>query len=118
LLTALQQSGHLRTPDHALAESVRRLDPDTPDAVLAAGALASLAVAQGHAGFNPAEPRRLVDAAIDWPTSEAWRQALESSRWVARPDDGHAESAPDAPLVFEHGLVYLRRYREYERRLA
>src|SRR5690606_27820288 len=31
---------------------------------------------------------------------------------------GDAESAPDAPLVFEHGLVYLRRYREYERRLA
>ena len=29
-----------------------------------------------------------------------------------------AELAADAPLVLEHGLLYLRRYREYERRLA
>ena len=118
LLHALAKAGALRTLDHALAESLRRLDPDTPDAVLAAAALTSLAVAAGHAGFDPAEPQRLVEEPIDWPTPEAWRQALESSRWVACPDSGDAESAPDAPLVFEHGLVYLRRYREYERRLA
>ncbi|MGO1540069.1 MAG: exodeoxyribonuclease V subunit alpha [Luteimonas sp.] len=118
LLQALAKTGALRTLDHALAQSLRRLDPDTPDAVLAAAALASLAVAAGHAGFDPAEPQRLVEEPIDWPTPEAWRQALESSRWVACPESGDAESAPDAPLVFEHGLVYLRRYREYERRLA
>ncbi|MCK9489361.1 MAG: exodeoxyribonuclease V subunit alpha [Xanthomonadales bacterium] len=118
LLHALAKAGALRTLDHALAQSLRRLDPDTPDAVLAAAALASLAVAAGHAGFDPAEPQRLVEAPIDWPTPEAWRQALESSRWVACPETGDAESAADAPLVFEHGLVYLRRYREYERRLA
>src|SRR5690606_3120498 len=40
LLSTLHRSGHLRTLDHALAESLRRLDPDTPDAVLAAAALA------------------------------------------------------------------------------
>jgi len=39
LLSTLHRSGHLRTLDHALAESLRRLDPDTPDAVLAAAAL-------------------------------------------------------------------------------
>ena len=118
LLQALAKTGALRTLDHALAQSLRRLDPDTPDAVLAAAALASLAVAAGHAGFDPAEPQRLVEEPIDWPTPEAWRQALESSRWVACPESGDAESPADAPLVFEHGLVYLRRYREYERRLA
>ncbi|MFZ7095136.1 exodeoxyribonuclease V subunit alpha [Luteimonas dalianensis] len=118
LLKALTSAGALRTLDHALAESLRRLDPDTPDAVLAAAALASLAVAEGHAGFDPAEPQRLIEAPIDWPTPDAWRQALESSRWVACPQAGDAESPADAPLVFEHGLVYLRRYREYERRLA
>src|SRR5690606_2134274 len=47
-----------------------------------------------------------------------WRQALASSHWVARPDAGDAESPAEAPLVLEHGLLYLRRYREYERRLA
>src|SRR5690606_34603162 len=118
LLQDLVRAGALRTLDYALAQSLRRLDPDTPDSVLAAATLASLAVASGHAGFDPAEPRRLVDAAIDWPTPDVWREALEASRWVARPDSGDAESAADAPLVHEHGLVYLRRYREYERRLA
>ncbi|WP_206360168.1 hypothetical protein, partial [Pseudomonas viridiflava] len=62
LLDALLKQGTLRTLDHALAQSLRRLQPDTPDAVLAAAALASLAVAQGHAGVDPAAPRRLVDA--------------------------------------------------------
>ena len=118
LLQALAKTGALRTLDHALAQSLRRLDPDTPDAVLAAAALASLAVSAGHAGFDPTAPQRLVEDPIDWPTPEAWRQALESSRWVACPESGDAESPSDAPLVFEHGLVYLRRYREYERRLA
>ncbi|MBB6598062.1 exodeoxyribonuclease V subunit alpha [Luteimonas sp. MC1825] len=118
LLQELVKAGALRTLDHALAQSLRRLDPDTPDSVLVAAALASLAVASGHAGFDPAEPQRLVDAAIDWPTAEAWSAALEASRWVARPSAGDAASAADAPLVYEHGLVYLRRYREYERRLA
>ena len=62
LLRALQQAGVLRTLDDALARTLKRLDPDTPDDVLAAAALASLAVAQGHAGFDPASPRQLVDA--------------------------------------------------------
>ena len=118
LLNALTKAGALRTLDHELAQSLRRLDPDTPDAVLAAAALASLAVASGHAGFNPAEPQRLVDVPVDWPAPEAWQAALSASRWVDLPAAGDVEAAPDAPLVLEQGLVYLRRYREYERRLA
>ena len=118
LLDALWRGGHLRTLDHALAQSLRRLDPDTPDPVLAAAALASLAVASGHAGFDPAEPQRLVKGELEWPAPADWRAALAASRWVACPDAGDVESAADVPLVFEQGLVYLRRYREYERRLA
>ena len=59
LLQQLRDAGALRTLDHALAQSLRRLDPATPDTVLAAAALASLAVANGHAGFDPAAPQRL-----------------------------------------------------------
>jgi len=118
LLQQLRDAGALRTLDYALVQSLRRLDPATPDTVLAAAALASLAVANGHAGFDPAAPQRLVDAAIDWPASDTWRAQLAVSPWVSQPDDGDTESIPDAPLVFEHGLLYLRRYREYERRLA
>ncbi len=123
LMHALRQSGALRTLDDALAQSLRRLDPDTPDAVLAAAALASLAVAQGHAGFALASPSTLVDADLPWPDPATWQAALHDSRWVATPDTAGSESRADAPLVLEGppgqpGLLYLRRYREYERRLA
>ncbi len=50
LLAALNQAGVLRTLDDALARSLCRLDPKTPDKVAAAAALASMAVAHGHAG--------------------------------------------------------------------
>jgi exodeoxyribonuclease V alpha subunit len=117
LLRALQQAGVLRTLDDALANTLRRLDPNTPDDVLAAAALASLAVAQGHAGFDPASPRQLVDAETAWPDADAWRQQLAGSRFVATPASP-IDEAETAPLVLENGLLYLRRYREYERRLA
>lgn len=131
LLTELHRAGHLRTIDHAFAQSLRRLRPDTPDAVLAAAALASFAVANGHAGFDPARPRLLVDGAStsisapapQWPDVADWIAQLRSSPWVAQPDDALTAAATDAPLVFEQvdgqpGLLYLRRYREYESRLA
>jgi exodeoxyribonuclease V alpha subunit len=89
LLRALQQAGVLRTLDDALANTLRRLDPSTPDDVLAAAALASLAIAQGHAGFDPAQPRLLVDADLPWPDADAWLQQLAASRFVATPGIAH-----------------------------
>ena len=117
LLTTLTKTGTLRPLDHALAQSLRRLDPGTPDEVLAAAALASLAIAQGHAGFDPSQPARLIEASLPWPEPQAWIAQLQASHWVATPDDDSLE-AEQAPLAWEHGLLYLRRYREYERRLA
>lgn len=119
-LANLWQAGHLRTLDHALAQSLRRLDRDTPDDVLAATALASLAISKGHAGLLLAQPQALLetDADIAWPEAETWASQLAASRWVATPYDPVAVSDPHAPLVLERGLLYLRRYREYERQLA
>jgi len=117
LLTALKQSGQLRTLDHALALSLGRLRADTPQAVLVAAALASLAVSQGHAGFDPAQPQRLVEGEFAWPFAADWADQLRASPWVATPDTADGVS-DDAPLVLENGLLYLRRYREYERTLA
>jgi exodeoxyribonuclease V alpha subunit len=117
LLAALNKAGALRALDHALAQSLRRLDTETPDAVLAASALASLAVSQGHAGFDPTQPQRLVDAGVEWPNAEEWIAQLEASKWISTAVDNSVESQ-QAPLVWENGLLYLRRYREYERRLA
>jgi len=120
LLDTLFRNGELRTLDHALAQSLRRLDPATPDSVLAATALASLAVAKGHAGLALDAPQALLDTdtAIAWPTSADWAAHLAASRWVATPDDATAAADPYVPLVLEGGLLYLRRYREYERALA
>ncbi|HEY1034084.1 MAG TPA: exodeoxyribonuclease V subunit alpha [Pseudoxanthomonas sp.] len=118
LLDALYKGGHLRTLDHALAQSLRRLDRDTPDAVLAAAALASLAVAKGHAGVRLDAVAALVNAEIAWPDAEAWTQQLAASRWVATPREPASPAIGSAPLVLEGGLLYLRRYREYERALA
>jgi len=117
LLTTLYRGNALRTLDHALAQSLRRLRPETPDAVLLGAALASLAVSAGHAGLDPHQPQRLIDAEIEWPAPDVWLAQLRASPWVDVPeaDDG---VAGDAPLVLENGLLYLRRYREYERRLA
>ncbi|TDK23763.1 exodeoxyribonuclease V subunit alpha [Luteimonas aestuarii] len=121
LLDTLYRNGHLRTLDHALAQSLRRLDPDTPDSVLAAAALASLAVSKGHAGVKPCNARALLDsddADIAWPHADGWRTTLAASRWVSTPDDPTRPADTDAPLVLEGDLLYLRRYREYERALA
>lgn len=117
LLTTLYRGNAMRTLDHALAQSLRRLRPETPDAVLLGAALASLAVSDGHAGLDPHQPQRLIDAEIEWPAPDVWLAQLRASPWVDVPeaDDG---VAGDAPLVLENGLLYLRRYREYERRLA
>jgi exodeoxyribonuclease V alpha subunit len=127
LLDALHRAGVLNTLDHAFAQSLRRLGrrdtstdlfgADTPDLVLAAAALASQAVARGHAAFDPAQPSWLQDDSVDWPSARAWRDALKGSRWISEPQ-ADAIAAGDAPLVWENGLLYLRRYREYERRLA
>lgn len=116
LFEALVQGGHLRPLDQALATTLRRLDPRTPDLVLAGAALASLAVGNGHAGFDPARPGLLLDVDLPWPGEGAWGSALEASPWVARLS---AEGdASQAPLCLDHGLLYLRRYRQYEHRLA
>jgi exodeoxyribonuclease V alpha subunit len=117
LLTTLYRGNALRTLDHALAQSLRRLRPDTPEAVLLGAALASLAVSEGHAGLDPSQPQRLIDAEIEWPAPEGWLAQLRASPWVEVPGADDVV-AGDAPLVLENGLLYLRRYREYERRLA
>jgi exodeoxyribonuclease V alpha subunit len=130
LITRLRAQPALRAVDLALADTLRRrghagdgqargqADGQATDAhVLAGAALASLAVGLGHAAFDPARPQLLLPDMDDWPAADAWREALASSPWVSRPVHGEASDAM-RPLVLEDGLLYLRRYREYEHRLA
>jgi exodeoxyribonuclease V alpha subunit len=110
-------SERLRAVDRALADTLRRLDPRTDERVLLGAALASLAVSAGHAAFDPARPQWLLGHAEDLPDAEAWIAAWRASPWVSEPAS-EAIADPAAPLVLENGLLYLRRYREYERGLA
>jgi exodeoxyribonuclease V alpha subunit len=122
VLRDLYVGGWLRALDHALAMSLRKLDPDTPDAVLAAVALTSRAVANGHSGLRIDAIATLLDAIApqrqvpELPDTEAWLAELRVSHWIGDPDvDARCIGMP---LVLEHGRLYLRRYWNYEIRLA
>ncbi|MCS3809505.1 exodeoxyribonuclease V subunit alpha [Xanthomonas sp. 4461] len=121
LFSALIKAEALRTLDLAFAQSLQRMAPETDALVLAGAALASLAVTSGHAGLDPARASILLDQrdgpAPPLPDPADWQRALAASRWVDQPNQ-EDPAAADCPLVLEHGLLYLRRYREYERRLA
>jgi exodeoxyribonuclease V alpha subunit len=93
-----------RAFDLAFAHTLARREPDADPRVIDAAARAAFAIAQGH-------------AALDLEGDAGLRDALSVSRWVARPA-ADAVADPGLPLVLEGDLLYLRRYREYERRLA
>lgn len=111
----------LRAVDRAFADTLRRQDrargAASDERVLQAAMLASFAVGEGHAAFDPARPQLLIDDGREWPDAAEWRAALAASPWIDAPAADVA-SDPAKPLTFEGGLLYLRRYREYERRLA
>ena len=105
----------VRAIDAAFAALLQRLDPGTDARVLEAAQHALHAVAQGHAALDlRALPEDGGNASRDL---DALRNALRNSRWVATPALDEVAD-PQAPLVLEGDLLYLRRYREYERRLA
>ncbi|MGN0860057.1 MAG: exodeoxyribonuclease V subunit alpha [Stenotrophomonas sp.] len=118
LWQALTVEGGLRAVDTALAHSLARLRPATDPLVLAAAALAAHAVANGHAALKLSQAGSLLDAALPWPEPGQWQQALLASPWVTTPQTLLDPSAAEAVLVLEGDLLYLRRYREFERRLA
>lgn len=117
LLAQLRRTDTLRAFDLTFADTLHRLDPATDERVLVAAALASLAVGLGHAAFDPGRPQLLLRDTGALPDVQSWREAVLDSRWVSQPAHD-AIADPACPLVFEHGLLYLRRYREYERALA
>ena len=107
----------VRAVDIAFADTLQRLDSTTDERVWSAAVLASLAVGLGHAALDLANPQILLSDISGLPQAEHWLAALRSSRWVTSPQAGVAADST-MPLVLENGLLYLRRYREYERRLA
>jgi exodeoxyribonuclease V alpha subunit len=121
LLHALWQGGWLRAVDHALAISLRHARAETPDGVQAAAALASRALAHGHGRLPLA---RLTDLYAEndseretpgLPALEDWLELLRASPWVHAAD---GTPPADRILVLDGDSISLRRYSEYESRLA
>jgi exodeoxyribonuclease V alpha subunit len=113
------REGWLRPLDHALGASLQRLTPGTTDHVALAAALASRALAFGHSRV-PLD--RIADLCAEiapdrtpaLPERAEWERALAASPYVAR----GAGDVRGKPLVFASGAISLRRYDDYEARLA
>jgi len=157
LLQALVRGGWLRSVDVGLAESMQRARSETPDLVLAAAALTSRAVANGHSQLPMAQVSELLlEIANDrdpppLPPLDEWLLVLQASPWTATPPPVGAASAANAlaspppvgaasaanalavagiaakaapttaegfVLVLEGEALSLRRYWQYEQRLA
>ncbi len=127
VLATLWREGWLRNVDHALALSLRHAREDSSDWVLAAVALASRALGNGHSRLPLARAADLfaeIDATRDapeLPALEEWLQMLAVSPWVFAA--GAVDETPPADLsgfvlVLEGDAISLRRYHDYESRLA
>lgn len=131
LLGALWSDGWLRNVDHALALSMRHARDDSSDWLLAAAALASRALGNGHSRLPLSRLADLfaeIDSSRDAPALpplSEWLELLARSPWVLVPGtdanadtDTEASLRPDAVLVLEADALSLRRYWHYECRLA
>ncbi|HET7360052.1 MAG TPA: exodeoxyribonuclease V subunit alpha [Rhodanobacteraceae bacterium] len=120
---ALAQSGWVRRADAALGAWLARAFPAAAPAVALAATLAARAVGDGHSALDLTEAGSWF-ARLDsrgkppaLPEPAAWREALARSPAVHVHRDG-TPLAP-VPLVLDaRQRVYLRRYFEYECRVA
>ncbi len=119
-LSLLRQAGVISALDEELARTLARIAGEDDELVLLGAALVSRQVDNGHVCLPLAAPVfaslplhvDLPSGARPWPEASAWLRALRRSRLV-----GGAESV--TPLCLDDsGRLYLRRYFEYERRLA
>jgi exodeoxyribonuclease V alpha subunit len=110
-----QSSASLRAIDIEFARLLQRLDGRGDEAIALAAAAASQAIAQGHSCLPLAALGEVLDlATTEWPDAAALRASLATSPVVGRSSDPGS-----APLVFDgDGRLWLRRYFEYERRVA
>jgi len=123
------ESGWLRRLDAAFARFLHELDADAAPELLMAGALVAHMEGRGHACLLLDELLGDADALLGWPAEAqtalhaamgslhieagAWTEVLQASPVV-----GTGEAPGSAPLVLHEGRLYLRRYWDYERRVA
>ena len=144
LLDALQRwrrAGQLRALDVAFAQLLHELHPEAPASLLLAGALTAQMEGRGHDCIELAKWTKTLAETSAWPAASArelaaWLPAdwaAESKAWAGSPliameasgvDDAGGSpsatstSAPPSPLVLHRGRLYLRRYWNWESRVA
>lgn len=126
--------GWLRGLDRALVLFLLDMQPDAEPLVLLAAALASHQLGHGHVCLDLAETLRNPDASLSLPpegqqvgqdvqlpsqllrpvTAARWAELLAASSLVEQAAGGQGER----PLVLHGQRLYLRRYWNYERRVA
>jgi len=116
-LFSLMKSQHIRDVDHALAMSLQRLAPETPELVCIAVALTSRAHSLGHSCLPLDKFRELLaeastNPAIDLPDTAELFLVLSGSEWVGKAESGNKV------LVLDDMTIALQRYWDYENRLA
>ena len=136
LLDAWVERGWLRRLDRAFVGFLVECEPDTEPLVAVAAALASHQLGHGHVCLDLALTLERPDEALSLPPegdmgpamrlpsdllagvdAASWQAALSASPLVA---DARQAEAPDdgRPLVLDAGRLYLRRYWDFERRIA
>lgn len=131
LLAAWSERGWLRELDRALAQFLAELDPSASPLLILGAALASHQLGQGHVCLDLAATLADPDFALSLPPEgeEAEQAMLLPSRVLAglSLDDWLSacagslllEAGKDiAPLILAGPCLYLRRYWDYERRVA
>lgn len=129
LLEAWSERGWLRELDRALARFLAELDPGASPLLILAAALASHQLGQGHVCLDLAATLAHPDFTLSLPPEgEDPEEAtllpsqvlagLSLETWLAACDGSALLEAEGAPLVLSGPCLYLRRYWDYERRVA
>ncbi len=117
---ALFEAGGLSPLDLHFAMTAARLGGDVDDLVILGAAVASRWTRRGHVCADlprivrgdVVDDEGAVVPSLAWPDLERWTDALRASAVAGPPDDVR-------PLVLDAGdRLYLRRYWEYQQRLA
>jgi exodeoxyribonuclease V alpha subunit len=129
LLAAWSERGWLRELDRALAQFLAELDPDASPLLILGVALASHQLGQGHVcldltatlanpDFTLSLPPEGEDAETATLLPSQVLAGLELEQWLAACAGSSLLEDQGAPLVLAGSCLYMRRYWDYERRVA
>ncbi|MGQ7958236.1 exodeoxyribonuclease V subunit alpha [Pseudomonas sp. SP16.1] len=128
-LAAWSERGWLRELDRALAQFLAELDPDASPLLILGAALASHQLGQGHVCLDLAATLANPDFTLSLPPEGENTETatllpsqvlagLELEQWLAACVGSSLLEGQGAPLVLAGSRLYMRRYWDYERRVA